>query len=183
MKQTGRIVKPLLLMAVAISLTACPPTALSVRRFNTAAITNAQADQAFGDKGAVLILNDGPGDVACGVSFERTGNVTSFATGDGAIDSSAEFNAVIGLNGNVKVVNAINFCSSFAPNIIGCAPRPGTSYAVVRVAQNVEGLLWAHEYGHNKGLRHRNNVNAVMNPTITTSSRRVNQAECNAFEN
>lgn len=177
-----RSVQLLVLAAIAITTMGCPPTNLQVRRFTTAVLNDARADAILGDMGAVLIVDDGPGDVACGAAFVRDGLVTSFATGDGSIDSLAELNAVLGLPGYVKVVNAINWCGGFGVGIIGCAPVPGNSLTVVRFTANLEGILWAHEYGHTRGLSHRNNVNAVMNPFIVDTARRVNDAECNAIK-
>ncbi|TBW10392.1 hypothetical protein E0E52_03870 [Azotobacter chroococcum] len=157
---------------------------LQVSRFNTSALTNADAGSILADATNVLQTNDGPGDVACNVAFSRNGNVTAFTTGDGSIDSQAEFNTVIGLPGYVKVVNSINWCGALAPNIIGCAPVPGNSLAVVRFTAAQEGILLAHEYGHTKGLNHRNDdANAVMNGTIAANRTRVNANECTAFRN
>ncbi len=157
---------------------------LAVSRHTSTTLDNARADAIFSDATTVLQTNDGQGDVACGVEFLRQGDVTEFNTGDGSIDSGAEFNAIIGLPGNVKVVNAINWCGGLAPNIIGCAPVPGNSLAVIRFTENQEGILLAHEYGHNKGLSHRtDDQNALMFPSIGTDRRRVTQAECDAFRN
>jgi hypothetical protein len=157
---------------------------LQVSRFNTATMTNADADRIFADASTVLQTNNGVGDLACTAGFTRNGNVTTFATGDGSIDSQAEFNAVIGTAGWVKVVNQINWCSGLAPNIIGCAPVPGSSLAIVRITTGLEGILLAHEFGHNKGRGHRNDdANAVMNGTIGATHLRVNNDECTAYRN
>jgi len=46
----------------------------------------------------------------------------------------------------------------------------------------LQGILWGHEYGHTKGLEHRNSgSNAVMYGSIGFNRRRVNRAECDAF--
>ena len=158
---------------------------LSVTRFTTATLDNARADAILADATNVLRTNDGPGDVACAVELVRQGDVTAFTAGDGSIDSQAEFETVVvNSPGNVKVVNAINWCSTLKPNVIGCAPRPGSALAVVRFTENQEGILWAHEYGHNKGLSHRtDDQNVVMFPSIATNRLRVNQAECDAYRN
>ena len=122
-----------------------PPTppvtqSLSVTRFTTTTLDNARADAILADATNVLRTNDGSGDVACAVELVRQGNVTTFTAGDGSIDSQAEFTAVV-INppGNIKVVNAINWCGSLSPNIIGCAPVPGNALAVVRFTENQEG--------------------------------------------
>ena len=112
----------------------------------------------------------------------RDGDVTVFTEGDGSIDSAAEFNALTALPGHIKVVNQINWCGALIPNVIGCAPVPGNSLAVVRFTPSLEGILWAHEYGHNKGRSHRNDdANAVMNGTIGATRLKVDAPECTAF--
>ena len=160
----------------------------TVRRFTSASLTNADADLIMSatdvnGAGRVLQTNDGLGDVACNVAMTRQGNVTVFSDGDGSIDTSAELNAVFALPGNIKVVNDINFCAGPNPNVIGCAPRPGNTLVVVRFTPSSEGILWAHEFGHNKGLPHvvPDDPNRVMNRFITGTARRVNAAECDAF--
>jgi Matrixin len=158
-----------------------PQHNLQIRRFTTASLTNARASQITANASAILQRNDGAGDVACATSFTRNGNVTAFSTGDGSIDSAAEFNGVIAVPGWVKVVNQINWCGTIGTGIIGCSPVPGTSLVVVRFTANQEGILWAHEFGHNAGLSHRNVSTAVMYPFIGTTRRRVNATECNAY--
>ena len=67
--------------------------------------------------------------------------------------------------------------------MIGCAPVPGNSLSVVRFTPSLEGILWAHECGHNKWLNHRNDdPNAVMNGTIGSTRLRVNAPECTSYQ-
>ena len=105
---------------------------LQISRFTTSSLSDARADEILAGKSTILQTNDGTEDVECGVVFTRDGPVTVFDTGNGVINSRADFQAINNLPGNVKVVNQINFCSRLAPNIIGCAPVPGTSRLVVR---------------------------------------------------
>jgi len=49
-------------------------------------------------------------------------------------------------------------------------------------ASDIEGILWAHEYGHTKGLQHRSDESAIMNPYVGASERGVNTSECHAFQ-
>jgi len=157
---------------------------LRVARFRTATLSNADADAILRAASNVLQTDDDgsdSGDVACPVQLTRQGNVTAFMAGDGTIDSAAEFNVVVALPGHVKVVNQINWCSGIGFNIIGCAPTPGNSLVVVRFTANQEGILWAHEYGHTRGLPHNTGLNAVMNATITTARTMVTSLECSAF--
>ena len=155
---------------------------LQVRRYTSAALTNAEADGIMAAASSILQTNDGTGDTACATALSREGDVTAFGEGDGSIDSEAEFNALVALPGWVMVVNQINWCGALIPNVIGCAPVPGDSLAVVRFNPSLEGHLWAHEFGHNKGLSHRNDdPNAVMNGVIADTRRRVTAAECAAY--
>ncbi len=152
-----------------------------ISRFTTTNLTDANADLILAEKGAILQNLDSPGDVACNVEFIRNGPVTTFALGNGSINSEADFVAVNGQPGQVKVVNQINWCGALIPNVIGCAPVPGPSLVVVRFTPSREGILWVHEFGHNKGLSHRNGNDLVMNPVIGSTKRSVNQAECDAY--
>ncbi len=154
---------------------------LQIHRHNSVAITDARADEILASMTEILQTNDGAGDVACDVRFERDGNITTFSTGDAVINSSADFNAVNRLPGNVKVVSQINWCGGFSPGIIGCAPVPGDSLVIVRFAADQEGVLWVHEFGHNQGLSHRDVANAVMRPFIGTTHRRINASECASY--
>lgn len=172
----------LLLSVAVIYMSGCTRfQVLQVSRFTTSNLTNGPADTILSNATTVLKTNDGSGDVACCVEFERSGPVTVFTTGNGIINSGADFAAVNGLAGNVKVVNQINWCGGPGIGIIGCAPVPGNSLVVVRFTANQEGILWGHEYGHNKGLNHRTGTNLIMNPTIGTTRRRVNSTECSAI--
>ncbi|MCA9069244.1 MAG: S1 family peptidase [Planctomycetaceae bacterium] len=154
---------------------------LQISRHTTTSLTNSDADTILADASSALQTNDGPGDVACNVRLQRNGNVTTFTVGDGTIDSSFELNQVLQAPGWIKIVKEINWCGGPGNSIIGCAPVPGTSLAVVRFTSNQEGVLWLHEFGHNKGLSHRDEAHAVMRPYIGTTHRRVNQDECNHY--
>ena len=185
---------PLVLLAVLAMLTSggCL-TELTVRRHSTVPVSNALANSILGDFSSVINTSDTPTDFACAGDFGtigdttfmpafymRDGNVTTYA-GVGNINSQANFNAVIGAPGYAKVVNAINWCSGLTPNVIGCAPVPGNSFAVVRFTTNQEGILWAHEFGHTVGLPHRNGPTTVMNSFISTSQLEINSNECIDF--
>jgi hypothetical protein len=125
------------------------------------------------------------------VHFVRQGTVGTFLSGDGSVDSIADFVALAVLAAKVVVVNQINWCDGIKPGIIGCSPTPGSYQVVTRynpvqpgsAAGSLEGILWAHEYGHTKGLPHRNNIFAVMNPYIGSTERQVNTTECTMLHN
>jgi hypothetical protein len=156
---------------------------LQIQRFTTTTLTNADADSILNDASTVLQVSDGPDDVACPVALARSGDVGVFNTTDGSLDTAAELTAVFSLPGNVKVVDDVNFCANqFNTSYIGCGQTPGASFITERFTANQEGILWAHEFGHNQGLSHRDtSTNNVMYFSIGTNRRRVNQEECNAF--
>ena len=156
---------------------------LVITRHTTTALTDANADSILGDGSTVLQTNDGPGDVACGVALARNGAVGTFNVGDGRIDTAAELQQTFGQAGNVKVVAQVDFCGGVLnTSFIGCGQLPGTSFITERFTANQEGILWAHELGHNVGLQHRTDTSdALMFPSIGTNRQRINQAECNAF--
>jgi len=154
---------------------------LQYARHNSVTFTNADADRISSAATSLLLSKDSPSDVACNVTFRRSGNVRVFSNTDGIIDNVQEFVSVESTVGDVKVVRAINWCSSIGAGIIGCARVPGSSLLMVRFTQNQEGILMAHEFGHNQGLNHRNGTNNLMHPSIGTTRLGVNQAECSAF--
>jgi hypothetical protein len=46
-----------------------------------------------------------------------------------------------------------------------------------------EGILWLHEYGHTRGLNHRDDdPNAVMNGSISSTRLWVTSSECTAYK-
>jgi len=167
------------------SPTPIPPTGVTqqfqVSRHTATPITAVEADQILADGSTILQVNDGPGDVVCNVGLVRNGGIGTFAAPQ-FINSAADMNAALALPGEIKVVDQINWCGGFSPNIIGCAPVPGNSLVVVRFNVALEGILWVHEFGHNQGLNHRNDPNGVMDPTIGNTRRRVNVAECTAYQ-
>jgi hypothetical protein len=158
--------------------------ALTISRYTTSTLTNANADAILAKATNTLQTNNEPGDVACDVTFTRNGGVSVFSTGDGNIDNLADFNTIIGLPGYVKVVNLINWCNGNLTAAVGCSTIGGSSLVVERITTlHKEGILWAHEYGHTQGLPDRVIANYVMSGGITAKSTRVNSTECDAYHN
>lgn len=125
-------------------------------------------------------------DVACCITFSRSGSARSFGTaGDGLdeIDDDSELMSV--LNDPVsrlKVVRMINWCAGPGTNIIGCSFTPGDGIAVVRLSSMAfEAVLWAHEYGHNTGLRHVTDTRGIMFGTNNGTNNGLDQNECDFF--
>jgi hypothetical protein len=156
---------------------------ITISRHNTVTLTNAQVDSILTLASTVLQNNDGAGDVACRVAITRSGDMSVFNTGDGSIDSQAELSEIFNLPGNVKVVDDVNFCAgTFNTSYIGCGQRPGTSFITEPFTASLEGILWAHEFGHNQGLPHRDtSTDNVMYFSIGSNRQRINQTECDSF--
>ncbi len=142
-------------------------------------ISEQRADQIFADAHALLLKKDGTDDVSCDVDFRRSGPVSSF-DGIGAINDTSDFAEVCAERGNVHVVREINWCM-VPGDFHGCASTSANCMVVVRDFESLEGILWAHEYGHTQGLHHRNNANALMYPALWDTNRRVLAWECDYF--
>lgn len=156
-----------------------------VHRHSAVALTNADADRILADMGTALQVANTPQDVATPVRFVRNGAVRVLpATVAGTIQTQAEWNTLMGAGTGVKVVQAIRWCSGPGGSIIGCAPvgNATVNLAVVRFTANQEGILWAHEYGHNTGNGHRNNdTRALMFPSIGPDHNVVDTTESGRF--
>ncbi len=145
-----------------------------------AALTGAEADRILAEMTKILRENDGPGDTECDIRLERDGAVREILVGDGAIDSAAEWDEVMRIDANVIVVPDINWCAEPSVSAMGCSPNPGSKILVERDAV-FSGILWAHEYGHTRGLHHRDDADVVMRKFTGESHRRINQTENNAY--
>jgi hypothetical protein len=101
------------------------------------------------------------------------------------INTSSELNQVFANNsGRVKVVDYIGWCGGGGTGILGCGETPGNSLAVVRMSNKYEeGILWAHEYGHNSGLGHNATVGFVMYGGLLAANSRLAGFECGAYHN
>ncbi|MDX1382867.1 MAG: hypothetical protein R3190_04430 [Thermoanaerobaculia bacterium] len=158
----------------------------------TSPMTDLRLDQILDSVSLVMGRADFANDVACCSGFARSGAGQSFGSnGDGLdiIDTESELISVLnngGTTARFKVVRAINWCGQPGSNIIGCAWVGGNGAAVVRYGgANVEGKLWAHEFGHNAGLSHNTSgIQYIMYGSLSTSSSAnvgLTQNECNAF--
>lgn len=125
------------------------------------------------------------GDLSCPVSFQRLGSVSTFGSaGDGlnTIASSSELNSVFAIPGRVKVVAVLSYCSGFNPSVIGCAPIGGNTMVIEQGW--VGSALLLHEFGHNRGLNHRDDcINNVMSSStcLECPDSVVSAVECAAF--
>lgn len=158
---------------------------VTVQRHATVALSDAEADRILADMGTALQTAHTAGDVATPVRFVRNGAVRTLpATVPATIQTQAEWNTLMGAGNGVKVVRAIRWCGGPGGSIIGCAPvgNPTVNLAVVRFTANQEGILWAHEYGHNAGNGHRSNdTRALMFPSIGADHNVVDATESGRY--
>jgi hypothetical protein len=128
-------------------------------------MTDSVLDALLESASLIAATADFSADVACCIRFSRLGTARSFgAGGDGldVVDNDVEAGTVLSSTvARVKLVRQINYCSGPGTNIIGCANVPGNSMMLVRITRD-EGVLWAHEYGHNVGLGHVGDDRYIM---------------------
>ena len=149
-------------------------------------MTTSRLDGVLDEATLRLGRDDYAADLACCTTVIRSGSAGSFGTsGDGLdeIDDETELDQVLDIPGSrVKIVRMINWCGSTGMNIIGCARTPGNGMALVRLSGvNSEAVLWVHEYGHNAGLTHSSDSQALMHGTNTSANNGVSQAECDRY--
>jgi hypothetical protein len=158
---------------------------VTVHRHSTVAFSEAQADRVLRDMGTVLQNSDSTTDVATPVQFVRNGPVRVLpASVPATIQTQAELSTLFTAGTGVKVVQAIRYCGGPGGSIIGCAPvgSATVNMAVVPFTANQEGVLWAHEYGHNVGNGHRtDDGRALMFPSIGADHNVVNSTESGRF--
>lgn len=133
-----------------------------------------------------LRLNDHDciGDVACTVRLARAGPLGTFgATGDGfnLILTQAELDVVKAVGPErIKVVDYLSVCGGLVnPSTLGCGALPG-SWIVLE--SGVSANVYTHEFGHNRGLVHRDSCGSnIMSSDSSSTENAVNAAECTAL--
>jgi hypothetical protein len=200
----------LALLAVgALTLLACDqPLTLSRLDEN---FSTSQADTAMAAATGLLQTSDASYDVACPVRLLRQGTQVTYYAISNKIWTDAEVTRALNTPGYVKVVHLINRCGKQTnPGILGCAPQGRPTMIVEDLRDNdtpnpaLEGVVWAHEFGHTQGLPHRSYVTScptcegglcydicaqfppppadtLMGPFGSTISRVIDEQECNAF--
>jgi hypothetical protein len=126
----------------------------------------------------------------CDVTFKLVGEVEPFASRHTphTISDKNDLEAVHREPADVKIVKAIDFCkrdSVFESEFIGCSWRPRgrpKTMIVTQVEPRLRPILWAHEFGHTRGLPHRRNPEALMSPcTLFGDNVQITTRECSCF--
>ena len=131
--------------------------------------------------GASSLLKDRNG---CDVKFTLDGPVGTFTGAPKDITNAAQLEAVHRVDADIKVVESITFCKTHRRGgYIGCAwRRNGAKTVIVTPLVAKAHILWAHEFGHTKGLPHRAGDQVLMTPCrISPITVEINQHECNCF--
>jgi len=149
---------------------------------DTPLMTSAQIDAALSGAETVLRADSGTLDVAADVRLGRSGTVR-IEPSNGLFDigSQTELDAACNLQGFAVVTSSISFCDGTGSSIIGCA-RSGCMIVVPFGSGAGRDVLWAHEFGHTRGLDHRSGSTLMMNPTVNNVGD-INATERDAFQN
>jgi hypothetical protein len=158
-------------------------------------LTEDQIDDAL-DRASSLLKEPGN---QCNVTLKRNGAIETFEFDSAPknIRTPDDLEAVHRVPGDVKIVESIHYCMGKYDKVSwwGCSWRPeGLAKTVIVVRGMLPGpvvgrdrryLLWAHEFGHTKGLHHRvDDERALLTPcAIKTTTRRITNDECTCFQN
>jgi hypothetical protein len=165
---------------------------LTVSRHQDVALSADDVDKILADASKMLqkdsARTSNPNNVACKVTFKRNGPVTTFASPDAPkiIRTAADRDAIHREKAHVKVVEKIKFCRGDPAEFAGCAWPPQDKSRSIIVVRDppapAPAILWAHEFGHRMGLRHRGEPLALM--TVCDLKRnqvQVTRKECKCF--
>lgn len=153
-------------------------------------LNQAELDRIMADTARVISQEHKPAGPHCPVRLEQVGPLRTMpADAPSIVRSAADFARLddpgVGSDDRntraVHVILGINWCGGNSPNVIGCANIPGRAIVVVRQPPDVEGQLWGHEFGHNRGLDHVDDPQRLMNPFLATTAKDVDAQECQAY--
>ena len=153
---------------------------LSIGRVASVPLSNSEADAILAGATRVLRNRDSASDSSADVILQRRGDVRVIP-GPAVITSEEDY-ASIGRSGvQIAIVEAVRFCTATKPGILGCAHIGGSFMALVR-RDSLEDIIWAHEFGHNCGLNHRNDPSALLYTEAGPNRRSLTSAEARSYE-
>jgi len=156
---------------------------LSAARHVDQPFSSRQVDDVFSFASRILQRRDFDcPDVACPVTFARLGEVSAFDSASPIITSEAQLDAVFSQPEDIKIVTAmIGVCGvpsdGNMTTILGCASTGGS----VVIIATADPDVWAHEWGHVQGLRHRDDCARNLMHSFEVLTNAVNSMECDAF--
>jgi hypothetical protein len=138
------------------------------------------------EKASLLLqTQDDDQDVSCNVGFKLDGPITTFGSAPADITDAISLEAVHHVPADVKIVRSITYCVGELEKegFWGCSWRPKglrKTMIVTMPGTGVEPVLWAHEFGHTTGLRHRKDPEdlALMLPNLEPFHQHVTKNEC-----
>ena len=159
---------------------------LRVSRFVGVDLPDREVNEIFARMGEILQDDAGPDDVACGVQFSLRSPVGAFRS-YGQIITEGDLDAINNAYGpiepDVKVVLLLQWCPDerkIKQIYWGCSD--GRTFVALDLDDDeMTGIVWAHEFGHVKGLDHRDVPGAVMHERFHHNNQRVNESECRRF--
>jgi hypothetical protein len=121
----------------------------------------------------------------CAIALKLKGSVVLYPD-SGYIEAKADLIKIHGITkADVMIVKRISSSAcdgELGSTILGCT---GTAYdwmAITRPTNKIEaGILWAHEYGHFAGLKHRNEKCWLMNKSYDPKNTLINEGDCTAI--
>ncbi len=156
---------------------------LTVARHAGQSLSEATVDAIFSEASELLQVKDPAcDDVACPVTFQRSGSLGTFTTASTFVTTEAQLDAIFAEDEDFKVVTMMTgVCGVTDPGdmseILGCASAGGS----VVIVSNAPADVWAHEWGHVQGLYHRDDCATNIMHSYNLNTDAVNETEKTAF--
>lgn len=155
-------------------------TSLPMSKHEGVRLDDARADGILAEATRLLRTADTQSDMICDLTLKRENPLQTFDIPD-IIDSSTDFAVACQRPGRVHVVEHVFWCGGECSTCMGCSQQPGSCMVVSRQDEALEGILWAHEYGHNVGNGDLTSPGNVMHFAVLSGNFAVTTAQCGLF--